>query len=419
MTDAEGPAGGRYRLGPVLRTDGRSVTYRATDAVLRREVVAKLSDLPAALDARLHREYAAARRTSALAHHNLVPLLDVELGQPADGGRRLLLVREYTGAPTVSEYLAEHGPMTARQVAFAGFDIAEALEYLHARGVVARGSIAADGVLLADEVEGRRQARIADLSDSAEPGGEGDALPADDVRRLGLLLIRMLAGTAAMEAPEGTPPRLAELIAAMTAASPAARPDATKLAVALREVIAHEFGRHRLAQPAQGREPDEEQRLAALRRYDLLDTPPEGAFDRITAIAARTFGVPVSTVSIVDRDRIWFKSRHGMDAEQVDRDPGLCSRVVETGQRIQVPDGRADPESGGNPLMAGEAGLRFYAGVPLASAEGYVLGALSIGDYRPRELSEQQFDLLEDLGTLVTHELEMRLAARRAVLSRE
>lgn len=72
----------------------------------------------------------------------------------------------------------------------------------------------------------------------------------------------------------------------------------------------------------------EPERMAAVRRYDILDTPPDGAFDRITALAARRFGVPISIISIVDEDRIWFKSRHGVPVEQIGRDPGLCASAI-------------------------------------------------------------------------------------------
>ena len=74
--------------------------------------------------------------------------------------------------------------------------------------------------------------------------------------------------------------------------------------------------------------PDEAERLAAVRRYNILDTPPDGAFDRITALAARRFGVPIAIVSIVDEDRIWFKSHHGLPVEQIDREPGLCASAI-------------------------------------------------------------------------------------------
>jgi sigma-B regulation protein RsbU (phosphoserine phosphatase) len=160
---------------------------------------------------------------------------------------------------------------------------------------------------------------------------------------------------------------------------------------------------------------DEAQRLAAVRRYEVLDTPPDGAFERITALAARLFDVPISIVSIVDADRIWFKSHHGVDVPEIDREPGLCaSAVLQSGPWL-VNDARNDPRTLANPLVAGELGLQFYAGVPLTTHDGYNLGTLCIIDQRPRQLSEAQVASLTDLAQVVMDELELRLAARRTV----
>jgi GAF domain-containing protein len=115
-------------------------------------------------------------------------------------------------------------------------------------------------------------------------------------------------------------------------------------------------------------------RLAALRRYDILDTPPDGSFDRITALAADLFSVPIAIISLVDHDRIWFKSHHGLDVAQIDRAPGLCaSAILQDGPWI-LTDARADIRSLTNPLVAGEFGLRFYTGIPLQTQDGFNLG---------------------------------------------
>ena len=118
------------------------------------------------------------------------------------------------------------------------------------------------------------------------------------------------------------------------------------------------------------------QRMAAVRRYDVLDTPPDGAFDRITALAARRFGVPISIISIVDEDRIWFKSRHGLPVGQIGRDPGLCASAILSNDPYILTDASIDPRSLANPLVAGDFGLRFYAGVPLTTSDGHNLGTL-------------------------------------------
>ncbi len=161
--------------------------------------------------------------------------------------------------------------------------------------------------------------------------------------------------------------------------------------------------------------PDERERLAAVHRYDVLDTPRDGAFDRITALAARHFDVPISIVSVVDSDRIWFKSHHGLDVTQIDRDPGLCASAILHGDPWIVEDAAADPRTLANPLVAGEFGLRFYAGAPLTTRDGYNLGTLCLLDLEPRQLTDEETETLRDMAAIVMDELELRLASRRIV----
>jgi sigma-B regulation protein RsbU (phosphoserine phosphatase) len=160
---------------------------------------------------------------------------------------------------------------------------------------------------------------------------------------------------------------------------------------------------------------DEPARLEAIRRYDVLDTPHDGAFDRITALAARHFDVPISIVSIVDEDRIWFKSHHGLDVREIDREPGLCaSAILHEGPWV-VENAEVDPRTLANPLVAGEFGLRFYAGVPLRTHDGFNLGTLCVIDTEPRELTPTQTETLGDMAAIVMDELELRLASRRVI----
>jgi sigma-B regulation protein RsbU (phosphoserine phosphatase) len=157
-------------------------------------------------------------------------------------------------------------------------------------------------------------------------------------------------------------------------------------------------------------------RLAAVRRFEILDTPPDGAFDRITAIAARLLRTPIAIVSIVDSDRIWFKSKHGLpDVSQIDRVPGLCASAILDHQPWVVSDAATDPRTLANPLVAGEFGLRFYAGVPLTTADGHNLGTLCVIDRTPREVDDEEIAVLRDLAQLVMDQLELRLQAREVV----
>ena len=160
---------------------------------------------------------------------------------------------------------------------------------------------------------------------------------------------------------------------------------------------------------------NEPERMRAVRRYDILDTPPDGAFDRITALAARRFGVPISIISIVDEDRIWFRSHHGLPVSEIGRDPGLCASAILSDVPHILNDASIDPRSLANPLVAGEFGLRFYAGVPLTTSDGYNLGTLCIIDREARPIDQVQIQDLKDLASVVMDRIEMQLSARRAV----
>jgi GAF domain-containing protein len=159
---------------------------------------------------------------------------------------------------------------------------------------------------------------------------------------------------------------------------------------------------------------NEQERLAAVRRYGILDTPKDGAFDRITRLAAAILDMPIAIVSIVDHDRIWFKSAEGLDGvEQIGRDPGLCASAILSNDAWVIEDAKVDPRTLANPLVAGEFGLRFYAGSPLHTSGGHNLGTLCVIDKEPRQLSAEQIRVLDDLAALVVDELELRLAARQ------
>ncbi|GHA33272.1 sensor histidine kinase [Salinimicrobium marinum] len=159
----------------------------------------------------------------------------------------------------------------------------------------------------------------------------------------------------------------------------------------------------------------EEERINVLHKYEILDTPPDGSFDRITKLAAKLLKVPISIVSLVDTDRIWFKSRFGVDVQEITRDPGLCSSAILTDELYIVEDARNDPRTLTNPLVAGDFGLQFYAGVPLKTQEGFNLGTLCVIDRQPRSLNAEEKEILESLGDLVMNQIELRLKARIAV----
>ena len=159
----------------------------------------------------------------------------------------------------------------------------------------------------------------------------------------------------------------------------------------------------------------ERERLRALRRYDILDSPPDGAFDRIADIASRIFEVPIAIISVVDSDRIWFKSHRGLEASEVERMPGLCASAIFRDGLTLIPDATLDPVAMSNPLVAGEMGLRFYAAAPLRTSDGYNLGTLCVIDSEVHHPAQDQMAILADLAAVVMDELELRRATRQAL----
>ncbi|TPV95365.1 MAG: response regulator [Myxococcales bacterium FL481] len=160
----------------------------------------------------------------------------------------------------------------------------------------------------------------------------------------------------------------------------------------------------------------EAERLAVLRRYEILDTPPEDTFDRISALSARLFGTPIAGVSLVDHDRVWFKSTYGVDLTEIARDPGLCSTaILQTEGVYLVSSAKTDPRTSAHPFVTGEFGLQFYASAVLRTPDGYALGTLFILDTKPRHLDARELQSFEDLGNLVMAQIEHRAANQQLV----
>jgi PAS domain S-box-containing protein len=157
---------------------------------------------------------------------------------------------------------------------------------------------------------------------------------------------------------------------------------------------------------------NEPARLRALAEYDVLDSPPEAEFDTLTRLAAELLGVPIALVSLVDSDRQWFKSRYGLDAPETSREVSFCGHVVEAESPLVVADTLADDRFSDNPLVTGNPRIRFYAGQPLRTSDGFVLGTLCAIDTKPRELSDAQRETLGMLARQVVALLELRRKTR-------
>ncbi|MEX2128610.1 MAG: sensor domain-containing diguanylate cyclase [Xanthobacteraceae bacterium] len=155
----------------------------------------------------------------------------------------------------------------------------------------------------------------------------------------------------------------------------------------------------------------ESARIQALYKYDVLDSAQEEAFDRITRLAKTVLQMPIAMVSLVDKDRIWFKSRQNVPVPESPRDGSFCTHTIQHTEPFIVTDASADPLFADNPVVSGEPGIRFYIGVPLRTREGHNLGSLCTLDTKVRTLTPEQIDLLKDLARLVVDELELRLVA--------
>lgn len=155
----------------------------------------------------------------------------------------------------------------------------------------------------------------------------------------------------------------------------------------------------------------EDKRLAALHQLGLLDTAPTEAFDRITRMAGQLFGLPLAAVSLTDTDRQWFKSRVGIEHPSIPRGKAPCAQVAESSRSLTVPDLLLDPHYCDSPLAS--AGIRFYAGAPLTTREGFCLGSMCVLGLEPRRVSEIEMTSLHDLAAMVMAQIELQHAFGR------
>lgn len=151
---------------------------------------------------------------------------------------------------------------------------------------------------------------------------------------------------------------------------------------------------------------NEAERLRRLRRIEILDTPPDPRFDRIARLAAATLECPIALVSFVDHARQWFKACVGLDATETPREHAFCAHAIVGEGLMIIPDAAADARFADNPLVTGEPGVRFYAGVPLRDADGLAVGTLCVLDRTPRSLGPAGRRALEDLARIAFDAIE-------------
>lgn len=150
---------------------------------------------------------------------------------------------------------------------------------------------------------------------------------------------------------------------------------------------------------------DEQARLETLWSLGVLDTPPEERFDRLTRMAKRLFGVPIALVSLVDENRLWFKSCFGLSVCEISRDKSFCGHTILGNGPVIIPDALADKRFADSPLVLSDPYIRFYAGYPLSAPNGLKLGTLCILDRQPRDFGKDDLEALKDLASMVEREI--------------
>ena len=433
--------GERYRLEEPIGHGGMSTVYRARDELLGRDVAIKLFDADLADPGRQESELAV---LAGLDHHNLVSLLDAGI-DPASKGRSRFIVMALVKGINLRDRL-RGARIAARNIGEIGYDMAEALEYIHSHNVIhrdikpsnillvdygrdatrARARLTDFGIALTDDIErlttdGTTSGTAAYLSPEQAAGATVGF--ATDVYSLGLVLLQCFTRRVEFQGslvesamarlsrdpviPDHLPEHWQELLAAMTARDPAQRPPARDLVAALRRAVITDSARHKeaVAEPFL---------LGAAQAADVLDTIPDEALHRATAMAARLLDAPVSVVSIVDRDRTWLVSHYGEELEALAGQIDLSSPTAPSPETIVVENALTDPRTKDSPLVSGPVGMRFYVGVPLTRRDGHTIGTLSVAGFTATTVSESQLASLNDLAALVVAQLELRQEGMRS-----
>ncbi|POH71227.1 hypothetical protein C3B59_01065 [Cryobacterium zongtaii] len=357
---------GRYRLVELIGRGGEGSVYRARDETLGRDVAVKVFEASATTEKDIRRQEDEVNLLASLSHHSLVTLLDAGVDRTDAARPRVFFVMELVTGADLKVQL-ERGTLTARQIAHIGYDLAEGLQYIHHRGVVHR-DVKPANILLVDYNHGgaRYRAKLTDFGIALV--GAIDRRDPDAVT----------TGTAAYLSPEQT--------RGQTLGSAS---DIYSLGLVLLECFT--------------------------RTLAFPGDPIPSALARLRNDPS----VPVALVTIVDQDRIWFTSHHGLEIDHIERHPGLCASAILDDVPWVVEDARFDPRTLANPLVASDFGLQFYAGVPLRTRDGHNLGTLCVLDFEPRQASEEELATLRDLAAVVMSEMELRLEGRRSALALE
>ena len=447
--DAVDPAGlggtiGKYQIVGRIGAGGFGTVFRAWDPVIKRSVAIKVCDSGRDVHARFLRE---AELAGSLHHPNITTVYECGME-----GKTPYLVQEFLEGEDLSEFIARKEPMELSEKIKILVGVALGLEYAHREGVVHRDVKPANIRVLENRVVKIMDFGIAKALDSPSPlTGSGIALGSSpymapeqisgdsidartDVFSFGVLAFELLCfqrpfahenlfRLLEMIVKEDPDPPLARREATLPLAlieivETAMRKNAPDRFSSMREVLtalvaAHPEAAPPSAEPAASLPEAESERLGALQKYAILDTPPEPAFDELAWLAARMCGTPYCMISFVTPDRVWVKANDGGVELEDPRGTGFSSHVLLGRDVMVVPDAAADSRFRENPSIA--AGLHFYAGAPLVTAEGQAIGTLSVHDREARELSPEQCQALRVLASQVVAQLELRRRRRQEI----
>lgn len=445
--DVQRPTGriGKYEIVEKIGSGGFGTVFKGWDPLIRRHVAIKTCEV-GNKDVR-NRFFREAQLAGGLQHPNITLIYEF-----AFEGEVPFMVQEFLSGEDLDRLIGTDGPLTLQDKLRILIGIAFGLEYAHKAGVMHRDIKPANIRMLenrsvkimdfgiaktVDPAEDITQAGITVGSSSYMSPEQigGDSLDfRTDIFSFGVLAYELLSGRKPFsnenlfllleqivteepkplsEIAPDVPPALVAIVERAMRKRPEDRfPSARELRDAL-VAVQQQIGAPATADSLDIPLPDDEAgRLAALERLEILDTQPEREFDDLAALAALVCATPLALISFVDRDREWFKSKVGISESSFPRMLGFCVHTIAGRDVFVVPDTAADPRFSSNPFVTREPGVRFYAGAPLLTPDGYAVGALCVIDLASRELGPEQIEALKTVARQVMAQLELRIRRR-------
>lgn len=438
---------GKYDIVSRIGGGGFGTVYEGFDPLIQRKVAIKTCEVGnPEFRARTFQE---AQLAGRLQHANITTVYEFGVEEDVP-----YIVQEFLGGNDLDRVISKGDPLPLPQKMKILVGVALGLEYAHRAGIIHRDIkpsnirvLEGNAIKIMDFGIAKAQGEASEITKTGVAVGSAGYMspeqicgdPVDhrtDIFSFGALAYELLTGRKAFrdenlfkllemivkEDPEpivsvapDVPAALADVVHRALRKDPAERYQTAKeLRDALVEV--HEAQESTGPQPILGSAlplpRDETARLAALARFDVLDSEPEREFDDLARLASQVCGTPFALISLVDKDRQWFKSRIGIEARETPRDISVCAHAILQPEVLQVEDLAADRRFSENPWVLDDPKLRFYAGAPLVTTDGHAIGTLCVLDRVPRELPPDQVESLRALSRQVVTQLELRRRVR-------